>query len=150
MIYIKLNVKIMLFALMILMVSPAEVFAGDIMSAGTTLKEDSYVFSIEEATDLLKRVEELESKEKQLEHYIELDTLSSHKFLLYDSNIELLGYQISEYDKLVKLNSLEVDRLHKRAKFNSLENYGMLVLGMVITTAGFIVVDKITDNAILP
>ena len=40
--------------------------AGDIKPEGHVLTEKSYVFTIEEATKLLKRIEELEAKEKEL------------------------------------------------------------------------------------
>ena len=49
---------------------PSASWAGDVIKAGTTLEEDSYVFTIEEATNLLQRIEELEVKEKELRYII--------------------------------------------------------------------------------
>jgi hypothetical protein len=132
------------------MVSSSQVFAGDIMPKDTVLEEESYVFSIEEASGLLRRIEELEVKEKQLEYYIQLDSITKQKIRLHESNVDLFNYQISEYDRIIQLNSSEINRLHKRARFSELEKFGMLVLGMALTTTGFIVVDQITDTAILP
>ena len=140
---------ISLLSLILFLFSP-NVFAGDVLPAGTVLEEDSYVFTIEEATSLLQRVEELEKKEESLNYYIDLDALSRQKFTLYESNIDLLNFQITEYNNIVQLNGRELERMHKRARLNWLENYGMLILGAVITTTGFIIVDQITDNAILP
>ena len=40
--------------------------AGEIVESGTTLSEDSYVFSIEEATLLMERISELEEMEGEL------------------------------------------------------------------------------------
>tara|TARA_B100000131_G_C17978035_1_gene557400 strand:+ start:491 stop:937 length:447 start_codon:yes stop_codon:yes gene_type:complete len=121
-------------------------FAGDIVPAGTTLQEESYVFSVDEATRLLQRIEELEIKEQQLDEYIQLDLINQQKIDLYSANVDLYNFQISEYQRIIALNTLEIDRMHKRARFNWLENYGMLFLGAALTTASFIVADRITDD----
>jgi hypothetical protein len=145
-----LKKSLVCFLSVIFMVSSSQVFAGDIMPKDTVLEEESYVFSIEEASGLLRRIEELEVKEKQLEYYIQLDSITKQKIRLHESNVDLFNYQISEYDRIIQLNSSEINRLHKRARFSELEKFGMLVLGMALTTTGFIVVDQITDTAILP
>ena len=128
---------------------PHYAFAGDIVPAGTTLEEESYVFTVDEATRLLERISELEQKELQLEQYIQLDLVNQDKIRLYDSNIDLYNFQISEYQRIVALNSSEITRLHKRARLNWLENYGMLILGVALTTTSFIIADQVTDNVML-
>jgi len=121
-------------------------YAGDIMPAGTVLDEESYVFTVDEAKDLLKRIEELEIKEEKLNYYLELEPIKEEKFRLNNANIDLYKFQITEYDRIVHMNRIEIDRLQKREKWRWLENYGMLFLGVAITTGGFLATDAITDH----
>ena len=121
-------------------------YAGDIMPAGTVLGEESYVFTVDEAKDLLKRIEELEIKEEKLNYYLELEPIKEEKFRLNNANIDLYKFQITEYDRMVHMNRIEIDRLQKREKWRWLENYGMLFLGVALTTGGFLAADAITDH----
>ena len=125
---------------------PGSTLAGDVMPSGTVLEEDSYVFTIEEATELLRRVEELEKKEEQLNYYLELEPIHEQKFTLYQSNIDLYKFQVTEYQHILNISQLEIDRLHKRQKWRWLENYGMLFIGVAITTSSFLIADAVTDH----
>lgn len=127
-----------------IVISPC--YAGDIMTKGTVLSEDSYVFSIDEATDLLNRIEELEKKEQQLDLYIELDLLQKEKERMYQSNIDLYSFQITEYQNIMRINQDEILRLEKRNKYRWLENYGMLAIGIGLTIGAFVTADHITDH----
>ena len=126
--------------------TPNEAHAGDIMPEGTVLAQESYVFTVDEAKDLLKRIEDLEKKEEKLNYYIELEAIRDEKYRLTEANIDLYKFQISEYQNIVTANTLELNRLHKRDKNRWLENYGMLFLGMAITTGTFLAADAINDH----
>ena len=121
-------------------------FAGDIMPAGTVLENESYVFTVDEAKDLLKRIEELEIKEEKLNYYLELEPIREEKYRLNNANIDLYKFQISEYQSIVAMNRLEISRMHKREKWRWLENYGMLFLGVAITTGSFLAADSMADH----
>ena len=121
-------------------------FAGDIVPAGTQLEEDSYVFSIDEATRLLERLEELEAKEDALNKYLELDILRTQQIDLYKVNLDYTQSQLGYYIDLSSTNQDLIDRYNTRNKFHWLENLGFLILGIGLTTASFVVADNITDN----
>ena len=80
-----------------LVLVPNTSWAGDVIKAGTTLEEDSYVFTIEEATNLLQRVEELEAKEQELNKYKELEVLRVQQVDLYKINLDYSRAQIDRY-----------------------------------------------------
>jgi|7_EtaG_2_1085326.scaffolds.fasta_scaffold108347_3 hypothetical protein len=124
----------------------AGALAGDVLPAGAVLEEESYVFTIEEATELLRRVEELEIKEERLNYYLELEPIHEQKFTLYQSNIDLYKFQVTEYQHILNISQLEIDRLHKRQKWRWLENYGMLFIGVAVTTSSFLIADAVTDH----
>ena len=121
-------------------------YAGDIMPAGTVLENESYVFTVDEAKELLKRIEELEIKEEKLNYYLELEPIREEKYRLNTANIDLYKFQITEYQSIVSMNRIEIDRLHKREKWRWLENYGMLFLGVAITTGSFMAADAVSDH----
>ena len=56
--------------------------ASDEMKAGSVLKQDSYVFSLEEAERLKIKIEDLEKKEKLLEQFKILDELKIQQTVL--------------------------------------------------------------------
>lgn len=121
-------------------------WAGDVLEAGTTLEEDSYVFTIEEATDLLKRIEELEIKEKELNKYKELEILRVQQVDLYKINLDYSQSQIDRYILLNQMNQDLIDRYNRRDRLQTWENIGFLSLGVAITVAAFMGADAITDN----
>jgi len=121
-------------------------YAGDIMPSGTVLETESYVFTVDEAKELLKRIEELEIKEEKLNYYLELEPIREEKYRLNSANIDLYKFQVTEYQSIVSMNRLEIDRLHKREKWRWLENYGMLFLGVAITTGSFVAADAVSDH----
>ena len=126
--------------------TPNICWAGDVVPAGTELTEESYVFTIEEATALLARVEELEAKELELQRYIELEALRVQQVDLYRLNLDYSKTQIDRYIHLNEINQDLLDRYNKRDRLQTLENIGFLALGMALTVGAFVAADAITDQ----
>ena len=126
--------------------APNICWAGDIVPAGTQLTEESYVFTIEEATALLARVEELEAKEAELARHVELEVLRVQQVDLYRLNLDYSKIQIDRYIHLNQINQDLLDRYNKRDRFQTLENIGFLALGMALTVGAFVAADAITDQ----
>ena len=123
-------------------------FAGDIIKKGEVLKEDSYVFSIEEAERLKARLAELEKKEKILLEYEKINALMSRKDTLYKDLDETYKLKEENYNKIIKSLELENERYREKVKYNDLEN-NLIIGGTVITTVlAFIAVDYINDSYI--
>jgi hypothetical protein len=139
------NILILFLSLSILAV-PSVSFAGDVVTAGTTLEEDSYVFTIEEATNLLARIEELEIKEAELEKYKGLETLRLQQIDLYKINLDYSESQIQRYISLNQTNETLIDRYQKRHRLQTVENIGFLALGIGLTIGAFLAADSITDH----
>ena len=72
---------------------PQICYAGDIVPAGTELTEESYVFTVEEATALLKRIEDLEAKEVELEKYKD-KPLESYLYLYINSGFVFIDHNL--------------------------------------------------------
>ena len=128
-------------------------FAGDVKPKGTVLKEDSYVFTIDEATRLLKRVEELEEKELvlkakilELEKYKNLEGVRLKQLDLYKINLDYSQAQNQRYIGLIGTQTDLLDRYNKRNSMQTLENFGYLTLGIALTIGAFFAADAITDQ----
>ena len=65
---------------------------------------------------------------------------------MYQSNIDLYSFQITEYQNIMRINQDEILRLEKRNKYRWLENYGMLAIGIGLTIGAFVTADHITDH----
>ena len=130
----------------VMIFSPSVAYAGDIVPAGTELAEDSYVFSIEEATDLLRRIEELEAKEEELMRYRQLEEIRLQQIDLYRVNIDFYEQQIGRYTHLNSINQDLIDRYNKRDRLQTWENIGFLALGITLTVGAFMGADAITDH----
>ena len=126
--------------------NPAISVAGDIVVAGTTLESDSYVFTIEEATNLLQRIEELEVKEQELKQYIALDSIRTQQIDLYKVNLDYTRSQLTYYIEIESLNQDLISRYNKRSRFHTLENIGFMTLGIGLTIGAFLAADSITDH----
>ena len=137
---------IMIMVISLSLVYAPVVYAGDIVPAGTTLEEESYVFTIDEATRLLQRVEELEIKEKELLRYKELDIVRTQQIDLYKLNLDYSRTQLDYYASLTNTNQNLMDRYNRRDRLHNLENIGFLVLGMALTVGAFVAADSITDQ----
>lgn len=133
-----------------LVFTPSISWAGDIVKAGTTLEEDSYVFTIDEATALLNRIEELEAKELELNNYRELEALRVQQIDLYKLNLDYSQSQVDRYAHLTEINQDLIDKYNRRDRFQTLENIGFLSLGIAITIAAFVGADAITDQMEMP
>ena len=135
-----------LVTVMSIVFAPSISWAGDIVAAGTELTEDSYVFTIEEATSLLNRIEELEAKEAELARYVELEALRVQQIDLYKLNLDYSQSQIDRYAQLNITNQDLIDRYNKRDRLQTWENVGFLALGMALTVGAFVAADAITDQ----
>ncbi len=122
--------------------------AGEVMQAGTVLTEDSYVFTIDEAQQLRKRMEELENKESQLDVLKTLDEVNKQKITLYEETISLKNLEISEYKKILTSNDEYIDKLNKRVKNSKSMNYIAFGGGFSLALFSIIIADKIDDNII--
>jgi hypothetical protein len=128
------------------LVSSGTAIAGDVKPKGTVLTEESYVFTIDEATRLLKRVEALEAKELELNKYKGLEALRLKQIGLYKLNLDLSQTQNTRYIDLLGTNQDLLDRYSKRDRLQTWENFGYLALGITLTVGAFFAADAITDQ----
>tara|TARA_B100001094_G_scaffold333180_1_gene409304 strand:+ start:1362 stop:1820 length:459 start_codon:yes stop_codon:yes gene_type:complete len=120
--------------------------AGEIAEAGTTLSEESYVFTIEEATSLMQRLEELEAREAELARYRELEEVRLRQIDLYKVNEEFYLTQIDRYKQIDLTNQSLINRYQRRDKLNSLEKAGFFVLGVGISFGAISAANAIVAN----
>ena len=120
--------------------------AGDIMPEGTVLQEESYVFTVDEATALMQRVQELEAKEAELERYKELEQVRLSQIDLFKLNEDFYSIQIERYQQLDSTNQLLIQRYQRRDKLQTIENVGFFVLGMAITFGSISAANAIVSN----
>ena len=106
--------------------------ASEEMKAGEVLKEDSYVFSMEEIGRLQDRISELEAKEKKLELYISLVEEYEKKENLVSLNDEYKDQYIENLKKINTNNQLIIDTYNRKDRFSRLEKYSYFTLGVGI------------------
>ena len=138
--------KITAFICIALLAFPNFALAGDIKPKGTVLESESYVFTIDEATRLLKRIEELEAKEKELVKYKELEALRLQQIDLYKINLDYSQSQNLRYMNLLDTNQNLLDKYNRRDRLQTWENVGFLALGITLTIGAFLAADAITDH----
>lgn len=103
-------------------------FGGDRMSAGEILKEDSYVFTIEEAENLKSQIIELEEKERQLEIYKKM-VEEYEKDDLYRLSDKYKETYIDNLKKINSNNQLIIDGYMKKNKFEKYRNASYFAMG---------------------
>lgn len=130
----------------IALIFPSVAMAGDIKPEGHVLTEKSYVFTIDEATRLLKRIEELEAKEKQLNSYVRLEGLRLKQIDLYKINLDYSQSQNTRYLGLINTQGELLDKYNKRDRLQTWENLGYLALGITLTIGVFFATDAIIDS----
>jgi len=128
------------------LLAPNVAMAGDIMPKGTVLKEESYVFTIKDATNLLKRIEELEAKEKELLKYKSLEGVRLKQLDLYRLNLDYSQSQNARYMGLLNTQGDLLERYNKRDQLQTWENLGYLALGITLTIGAFFATDAIIDS----
>jgi len=128
------------------LILPSVAIAGDIMPEGTVLKEKSYVFTIDEATRLLKRIEELEAKEEELKSYVKLEDLRLKQIDIFRINLDYSQAQNTRYLGLIGTQSDLLERYNKRDRLQTWENMGYLALGITLTIGAFFATDAIIDS----
>lgn len=133
----------MILALLLLM---APAYAGDEMKAGTVLKQDSYVFSIEEAERLRVKIEDLEKKEKLLEQYKILDGLKTQQNDLLKASIEIKANQIVLYREVIVEKDKQIDLIEKRKNKHLLNSAAIFGAGILFTSLSIYAADQLDDS----
>ena len=121
-------------------------YAGDEMKAGSVLKQDSYVFSIEEAERLRIRMEDLEKKEKLLEQYKVLDSLKTQQNDLLKSSIEIKDNQVVLYKKIITEKDEQIDLVQKRKNKQFLNSAAVFGAGILFTSLSIYAADQLDDS----
>jgi len=120
--------------------------AGEIVAAGETLTEESYVFTVEEATSLMQRIQELEAKEAELVKYKELEEVRLKQIDLYKLNEEFYITQIDRYKQIDLTNQDLISKYQKRDKLNGLEKAGYFILGVGLSFGAISAANAIVAN----
>jgi hypothetical protein len=136
---------IVLLVAMSLAITPC--YAGEQMSSGTVLVEDSYVFTIEEAQALQVEIDRLEKEVVRQQELVtklkSLDLIHTTKENEFEKVLE------AERGKSLLYKELYVstyDRVSKLERRRTTENIGMLSVGVVTTIGLVLVADSIDDH----
>jgi hypothetical protein len=134
-----------LFIAINLVVAPC--YAGEEMSAGEILAEDSYVFTLEEAQNLRIRIKELEEEvgrqEELVEEFRRLDLVHQTK----ENEFEKILQSEQEQKLLYKdLYTLSYNRVRELEQRNALENIGMVSVGVAAAIGLILVADAVDDH----
>lgn len=120
--------------------------AGEPVKKGFVVKEDSYLFTIPEAQQLMSRVSDLEKTEKLYKEQVELISVFEEKEVLHNSIIETKNKIIEEHQKLLEIERERMEKLEKKQKWNDIRVYAAIFLGATLTMGSFVVADNITDT----
>lgn len=132
--------------LLILTLLSLDAQAGDEMKAGSTLKQDSYVFSIEEAEKLKTKIEDLEKKELLLDQYKTLDTLRTQQNDLLKGSIEIKDSQIQLYKKIISEKDDQISLIEKRKNKQFWNNAAIFSAGILFTGLSIYAADQLDDS----
>lgn len=141
--------KFMLIVILSLTTLISKAYGGEILSAGTILQEESYVFTMPEAQRLMSKVKEMESQienqQATIDVYKELDQNQQKQILENETLINIKQLQISEYKNLHDLDSSRIKKLERQSNVSNFERWGFLGLGVGITIGSVLIADKIDD-----
>lgn len=121
-------------------------FAGDEMKSGTVLKEDSYVFTIEEAKKLKSKIEELEKKEELLEQYKKLNTLRIEQNEMLSSALKLKDDQISSYKEIIDEKDKQILLVEKINNKKEIKTYALFGAGILFAGLSIYAADRFDDS----
>lgn len=128
-----------------LIFSPA-VFASESMEAGSVLPQDSIVFSLDEADDLRKRIEELEAAERKKDLLDDLVLIQEQEKDTLKELLEIKQGQVDQWKEFSILHEERVKRLERKDKIKRLENAGWFILGIGVAGGAIVLGDKIGDT----
>lgn len=121
-------------------------FGSEVMSKGDILKEDSVVFTVEEAERLKSRILELEKKERDLKIYKDLYSLEQDKCNIYSDSIELYKIKEKTYLEMNEEYKNIISQKEKRLRLNGYENVGYFALGAVTIIGSFYMTSSIINS----
>lgn len=121
--------------------------ASEKMSKGDVLKQDSIVFTIDEAEALRKKILELEEKERKLKIYEELYSLENKKYNLCNESVDLYKIKEQNYSSMIDNYQLIIKEKDKQLKINKYENTGYFILGATVVVGSFYMTSSILDSA---
>lgn len=146
----KISKFLALFAMLNIITVPA--FAGERQSAGTVLKEDSMVFSLDEAQRMAEYISQLEGTiRKQNELLSAKDDLIENKdeqITSFEDYQELQQQQIAKYLEIQDLDESRIATLEKQARTRKLETAGAFIGGVAVAVTLLIVVDQLDDKVL--
>jgi hypothetical protein len=120
--------------------------ASDLVKSGTTLKEDSYVFSLEEAERLKIRIEDLEKKERLLDQYEKLDSLKKQQIDLLQLSLETKDRQISLYNDIIIEKDKQILLIQKTKRSEYINSAVIFMSGIALTSGALYAADKLDDS----
>ena len=132
--------------LMMLLLVPKTSNASEKLEKGTVLKEDSIVFTIEEAERLKQRVFELEKKEKELEETLKLLEINKSKIDIYKINEDFYIDQSKKYIQIIDYQDKKIDNYRKIETASNYRNAGIFILGAAVTVGSILIADKVNDS----
>jgi hypothetical protein len=139
------NIFVIIFIIM-----PKKAHCGDYQPKGTVLLEDSYVFKISEAKDLMNQMHELEQEvqiQKDLiEQYKLLQENKEKQFTNFEQFLEIKDLQIQDYQKLHTLDQDHITHLERQSNFSKVEKWAFFTAGIGITIGSILIADKVNDQ----
>lgn len=120
--------------------------AAEFMEAGEVLTADSMVFSVDEADELRKRIEQLENTEQKAEALEDLVEVQEQEIVTLEELLIVKDAQLEEWQQLSALHQDRVEKMERREKFNTLENVGWFILGVAVTGGAIYLGDRIGDS----
>ena len=132
--------------LAMLLLFPRTSKASEILKAGESVKEDSVVFTIEEAEKLKSRIFELEKKEKVLDEYKDLCSIKDSKIDIYKINESLYKDQLLTYQSIVDIQDKRLEKQRKIESASQYRNAGFFVLGVSVAIGSILIADKVHDS----
>lgn len=141
---------IKIYSLLSLLLVPSYAVGSEMMTEGTVLSEDSYVFSLDEAQELRMQIIELESSvaslEGQISEYKALDENLTAQNSGLEDIIDIKELQVLEYKKLHEADSYRLRRLERRSEAAKFERWGFFCVGVGLALGSILIADKVDDS----
>lgn len=125
-------------------------FAGEKMPAGTVLRQESMVFTIDEAKRMATYIDKLEKESAKNEQLLQLkNELIENKndqIISFQDYQDLQKKQIEKYLEIQELDQKRISSLERQTKVRKLETAGAFAGGVVVAVTLLIVADQLDDK----
>lgn len=123
-------------------------YAGELIPQGGLVTQDSYVFELNKAKELMTWIDFLEQENKKnsllLGKYELLEENYKQQILLLNDTIESYKINQESYERLREIDIQKINQLERTQKLNKVKNYLIFAAGFTTAIGGLYIYNQVS------